>query len=324
MAKSTSQLYTKIDGLLNDIQAQYEDIKGGARLDGVELALLSAKVEFLSAHIKALQYFTGAAVETSAPVVEQDSTAVHTAVALENETVDVAANEVQPEVAFTETTANTPVAEAVANTAVLDHPAEVAQAPVSDIPSQTETPTLSYAHSQGVEQPGAAIHGEEKANAATQYNAVDTHNSTVDKDQTVVREVLEETKIVVVEESSTVTTTVTSEETPGRPLTINEMIHQQKRAGVNITQQFQTNTSTEKVLDLKTAINLNDKLLFIKDLFNGYSLAYSEALELLNRFNHMAEADAFLQSNYALKNGWAEKPQTVDKFYALLRRKFVN
>jgi hypothetical protein len=76
------------------------------------------------------------------------------------------------------------------------------------------------------------------------------------------------------------------------------------------------------VLDIKTAINLNDKLLFIKDLFNGYSLAYSEAVELLNRFDNFAEADAFLQSNYALKNGWSEKPQTVEKLYAILRKRF--
>lgn len=107
-----------------------------------------------------------------------------------------------------------------------------------------------------------------------------------------------------------------------RPLTINELIQQQKKAGVNMTQQFQTATSQDKVSDLKGAISLNDKLMFIKDLFNGYSLAYSEALELLNRIDNYAEADAFLQTNYALKNGWAEKPQTVDKFYSLLRKKF--
>jgi len=114
----------------------------------------------------------------------------------------------------------------------------------------------------------------------------------------------------------------TVEEIPSRPLTINELIQQQKQAGINMTQQFQTSTNQDKILDLKAAISLNDKLLFIKDLFNGYSLAYSEALELLNRYDNFAEADAFLQTNYALKNSWAEKPQTVEKFYLLLRKKY--
>lgn len=148
--------------------------------------------------------------------------------------------------------------------------------------------------------------------------------ATVPAEEPIVREVVEEEKVLVVE---TVAVNVEKEsilEQPARPLTINELIQQQRQAGVNITQQFQTSTAQERVTDLRTAVSLNDKLLFIKDLFNGYSLAYSEALELLNRFNNLAEADAFLQSNYALKNGWAEKPQSVDKFYVLLRKKFSN
>lgn len=126
--------------------------------------------------------------------------------------------------------------------------------------------------------------------------------------------VVEKERIVVHEESI--------EEKTAKRLTINELIQQQKQAGVNLTQQFQTSPSQDKVVDLRTAINLNDKLMFIRDLFNGYSLAYSEALELLNRFDNYGEADAFLQTNYALKNGWSSKPQTVEKFYSLLRKKF--
>lgn len=105
-------------------------------------------------------------------------------------------------------------------------------------------------------------------------------------------------------------------------LTINELIQQQKQAGINITQQYQTSPVQEKVVDLKTAVSLNDKLVFIRDLFNGYSLAYSEAIELLNRFSNFNEADAFLQANYAFKNEWSSKPQTVEKFYSILRKKF--
>lgn len=141
-----------------------------------------------------------------------------------------------------------------------------------------------------------------------------------------VNEVIEEAKPIVIEETEVSSAMLEEEVTtePTRPLTINELIQQQKKAGVNMTQQFQTSaaTSSDKILDLKSAISLNDKLLFIKDLFNGYSLAYSEAIELLNRFDNYAEADAFLQSNYALKNGWSDKSQTVDKFYSLIRKKF--
>jgi hypothetical protein len=82
------------------------------------------------------------------------------------------------------------------------------------------------------------------------------------------------------------------------------------------------NLNRQTVSDLKSIINLNDKLLFIKDLFNGYSLAYSEAIEILNRFDSFDAADNFLKTNYASKNNWASKQATADKFYELLNRRF--
>jgi hypothetical protein len=76
------------------------------------------------------------------------------------------------------------------------------------------------------------------------------------------------------------------------------------------------------ITDLKSAINLNDKLLYIKDLFNGYSLAYSEAIEIVNRFNTFEEAERFLKTNYVAKNNWDSKPATTEKFYTLLKRRY--
>lgn len=140
----------------------------------------------------------------------------------------------------------------------------------------------------------------------------------------VVNEVVEEPKEIVLEQ----TASLQEEEKPARPLTLNEMLQQQRRTGASsastvVSSAAAAGTDKDKIIDLKSSINLNDKLLFIKDLFNGYSLAYSEAIELLNRYTTFAEADAFLQTNYALKNNWADKPQTVEKLYAILRKKFT-
>jgi len=99
-------------------------------------------------------------------------------------------------------------------------------------------------------------------------------------------------------------------------LTINEKMSAQlaeKSGGATI----------QAISDLKPAINLNDKLLFIKDLFNGYSLAYSEAIEILNRFNTFDEADLFLKKNYVTKNNWESKPETTAKLYELLKRRYA-
>ncbi|RZK50424.1 MAG: hypothetical protein EOO99_01935 [Pedobacter sp.] len=101
-----------------------------------------------------------------------------------------------------------------------------------------------------------------------------------------------------------------------KPPSLNE------RFNLNKAAVLETSTNEKKITDLKHGINLNDKLLYIKDLFNGYNLAYSEAIDLANKLPDYATADAFFQKNYATQYNWSEKPQTVEKFYELLRSRF--
>ncbi|MES2829636.1 MAG: hypothetical protein V4687_15855 [Bacteroidota bacterium] len=89
-----------------------------------------------------------------------------------------------------------------------------------------------------------------------------------------------------------------------------------------LTNNINDDTAQPVVTDLKKAVNLNEKLLYIKDLFNGYNLAYSEAIDILNKLSDFKSADAFLKNNYAVKNNWGAKQGTVDKFYELLKQRF--
>jgi hypothetical protein len=77
------------------------------------------------------------------------------------------------------------------------------------------------------------------------------------------------------------------------------------------------------ITDIKAAISLNDKMLFIKELFHGYPLAYSEAIEIVNRFKSFEEADRFLKANYVIKNDWEAKKAASEKLYALLKRRYA-
>jgi hypothetical protein len=104
-------------------------------------------------------------------------------------------------------------------------------------------------------------------------------------------------------------------EDPTYKPTLNDLLAKSTSKNIN------SNAGTG-VTDLKQAINLNDKLLYIKDLFNGYNLAYSEAIELANKLPNFEAADSFFKKNYADKNNWASKQATVDKFYALLNQRF--
>ena len=104
-----------------------------------------------------------------------------------------------------------------------------------------------------------------------------------------------------------------------RPMSLNDRLSGQRQAMDSEKKHLE---SPRRIKDIKVGINLNDKLLFIKDLFNGYSLAYSEAIELLNRFESFEDADRFLKANYAQKNNWDAKPASVEKLYAILRQRY--
>ena len=104
-------------------------------------------------------------------------------------------------------------------------------------------------------------------------------------------------------------------------LTINDILSGKNSQSANVASQL---NQQQSVKDVKSIISLNDKLLFIKDLFNGYSLAYSEAIDLVNRSNSFEAAEHFLNANYALKNGWSQKQTTVDKLHEIISRKFAK
>lgn len=288
MATSKEQVLTQIDNLLIDITNQYNQLKNDDKLDQLTLTLLKGKADYLATNLQALAYFR-----------------------IENE-VDNTTNSVARETIFTHTTpANDVEMDAQEVYEEITEVIPVTDNTVTEFIKEQEEPTIS----EFIAQPITPI----IENVQQIENIINT-TSTIEIPQPVIQEVVIEEKVVEIPAMSEEPIV----DSPARPLTLNERIQQQKKAVANNTQQYQTAVSADRSLDLRSAVSLNDKLLFIKDLFNGYSLAYSEALEILNKYDSLSEADAFLQTNYALKNNWSEKPQTVEKFYALLRKKFTN
>jgi hypothetical protein len=102
---------------------------------------------------------------------------------------------------------------------------------------------------------------------------------------------------------------------PKHQPTLNELLASQSTSAA-------AGSTKPAISDLKSAINLNAKLLFVKDLFDGYNLAYSEAIDIVNKMPDFKAADKFLQSNYAAKHNWAAKKSTVEQFYELLHQRF--
>jgi hypothetical protein len=293
MAKTKGQIISKVDYLFVDIQSQYNEIKKSSEIDIVDITLLEANLAALTKHFEALK---AQAQLTQSANFQQE---------ISNKTIFTPATEISK-------------------------PADDTQEVFEEI--EEELPKVEDKQEEPKQAEFAFNINDVTPVVAQDEDPIESADDVSDIAQSIEAPVLEEEEEEVVipvsipakevEIPAASVSVPAAEDAPARPLSINELIKQQKQAGINVTQQFQTSTAKEKVLDLKTAVSLNDKLLYIKDLFNGYSLAYSEAIELLNRFDSFAEADAFLQSNYAVKNGWAEKSQTVEKFYNLLQRKF--
>lgn len=90
---------------------------------------------------------------------------------------------------------------------------------------------------------------------------------------------------------------------------------------------IQKTTTTVSLNDRLTKglqIGLNDRIAFVKHLFNGSNEDYNRVLSQLNTFNSMDEAVSFIDQvvkpDY---NDWADKEEYAQRFMALVERKFI-
>lgn len=70
--------------------------------------------------------------------------------------------------------------------------------------------------------------------------------------------------------------------------------------------------------DLSKAIGLNDKFLFIRELFNGDKDKYHEAIQIINEMPSLEQAEAYINERF----NWDDELPEVKKFMDLVRRKF--
>ena len=76
------------------------------------------------------------------------------------------------------------------------------------------------------------------------------------------------------------------------------------------------------VRDLKKAISINDRYLFINHLFRGDENMYERSIKTINGFNIYPEAQYWIQRELKVKLGWLEDNPTVKLFDQLVKRRF--
>src|SRR4030095_12958522 len=77
------------------------------------------------------------------------------------------------------------------------------------------------------------------------------------------------------------------------------------------------------VRDLKKAIGINDRFVFISDLFRGDEAMYERSVKTINGFSILQEAEYWMQRELKLKLGWQDDDNTAQHFYQLVRRRFA-
>ena len=125
-------------------------------------------------------------------------------------------------------------------------------------------------------------------------------------------EILTKEKDTVVEEKE-VTNIPTDDSTP---LSINDKFAEQTET--SLAQKL----SLKPIEKLKEAIALNEKFLYINDLFEGDNMPYNDAIEKYDNFNSIDEANTYTEELIATYN-WDKSNKSVTNFLTLIERRYM-
>jgi len=96
---------------------------------------------------------------------------------------------------------------------------------------------------------------------------------------------------------------------------INETLAQ-KKTGNNLSSKLQTTSLSS----ISSGIGLNDKFLFIRELFKSDSVLYNNTIKYLDTADSLEVALDFIKRNF----DWSEKNETAQKFIHLIHRRHGN
>lgn len=77
------------------------------------------------------------------------------------------------------------------------------------------------------------------------------------------------------------------------------------------------------VRDLKKAIGINDRFVFISELFRGDETMYERSIKTINGFRIFPEAEYWMERELKVKLGWDDSKECTRHFYQLIKRRFT-
>lgn len=99
---------------------------------------------------------------------------------------------------------------------------------------------------------------------------------------------------------------------------LNDQFHSEGEVN-NLANKFQKN---QTIASLQSGISINQRFVFMKELFGGEAEVYNATIERLDDASDLAEAELIIKKEAYSKYGWEAKEEVVEEFMGLLSRKY--
>lgn len=96
---------------------------------------------------------------------------------------------------------------------------------------------------------------------------------------------------------------------------MNELLREEKM-------EVATALQSAPVRDLRKAVGINDRYLFVNELFRGDESMYERSMKTINGFSIFPEAQYWIERELKVKMGWDDRCEAVKLFDQLVRRRF--
>lgn len=108
---------------------------------------------------------------------------------------------------------------------------------------------------------------------------------------------------------------------------INDIIGKNNNASLNDklkedVKDFASALKDSPLRDLKKAIGINDRFVFINELFRGDEAMYERSIKTINNFRIYQEAEYWMIRELKVKLAWDDDKEATKHFYQLVKRRF--
>jgi len=119
-------------------------------------------------------------------------------------------------------------------------------------------------------------------------------------------------------------TKTASEKDSSSSITLGEKLMQGSHSFYDTLAQKETSTAplfqNRPVKDIKSAIGINDRFYYQRELFGGDADLFNSTIDKLNIMNDIESAEALLSANFK----WDEKNEAVQSFKDIVRRRYLR